>query len=61
MPERAPSRRAARASCSKSLAFSAGEAGLLGACADYSDTLLAKVEKRRNMAKRLTQMVACAG
>ena len=41
MPERPPSRRATRARASKSLAFSAGEAGLLGACSGYSDTLLA--------------------
>src|SRR5262245_25830628 len=41
MPERTPSRRAARARYAKSSAFSAGEAGLLGACFNYSDTLLA--------------------
>ena len=40
MPERTPSRRASRAGSTKSLRFSAGGAGLLGACSDYSDTLL---------------------
>src|SRR5437870_2469445 len=41
MPERTPSRRATRARRPKSLTFSAGEAGLLGACSGCSDTLLA--------------------
>src|SRR5580704_19167802 len=39
MPKRAPSRRATARVSSKSLVF-AGEAGLLGACSGYSDTLL---------------------
>jgi predicted TIM-barrel fold metal-dependent hydrolase len=41
MPKRAPSRRAPARASSKSLASFAGEAGLLGACSSYSDTLLA--------------------
>jgi hypothetical protein len=46
MPKRAPSRRAAARASFKSLAFFAGEAGLLGACSGYSDTLLVRNRRR---------------
>ena len=50
MPKRAPSRRATARVSSKSLAFFAGEAGLLRACSGYSDTPLEREQEPRHAA-----------
>jgi hypothetical protein len=55
--ERAPGRRAARALIFRSWLFFAGEAGLLGACSCFSDTLLAAM----SAADRFTGFITNVG
>ena len=46
MPERTPGRARCRAQAAKIIGVFAGEAGLLGACSRYSDTVLAALRCR---------------
>src|SRR6266540_2912628 len=52
MPERTPSRRAPAREICEITRFSAGEAGLLGACSCYSDTLLEVMASRQKITDR---------
>src|SRR6185295_4681068 len=58
---RAPSRRAPRASLLESSRFFAGEAGLLGACSSFSDTLRAEIESAAPDTSSATASLAAAG